>query len=141
MHATAINIIPISSFAHASEFVAFGSDAACAPSFDGIVGSSDPLRRVLAQVSKVAPTDATVLILGETGTGKELVARAIHDRSKRASRPFVRLNCGAIEPSLLISELFGHEKGAFTGALQRRLGRFECANHGTLHDIEHKGNN
>jgi formate hydrogenlyase transcriptional activator len=132
MHANAINIIPISSFAHASEFVAFGSDAACVPSFDGIVGSSEPLRRVLAQVSKVAPTDATVLILGETGTGKELVARAIHDRSKRASRPFVRLNCGAIEPSLLISELFGHERGAFTGALQRRLGRFECANGGTI---------
>ena len=132
MHANAINIIPISSFAHASEFVAFGSDTAGAPGFDGMVGSSEPLRRVLAQVSKVAPTDATVLILGETGTGKELVARAIHNRSKRAPRPFVRLNCGAIEPSLLISELFGHEKGAFTGALQRRLGRFECANGGTI---------
>ena len=140
MHANAINIIPISSFSHASEFIIsnrdestlISSDAACAPFFEGIVGSSEPLRHVLAQISKVAPTDATVLILGETGTGKELVARAIHNRSKRASRPFVRLNCGAIEPSLLISELFGHEKGAFTGALQRRLGRFECANGGTI---------
>src|ERR1700730_1586028 len=140
MHANAINIIPISSFAHASEFITYNSDestlissdAAYAPFFEGIVGSSEPLRRVLAQISKVAPTDASVLILGETGTGKELVARAVHNRSKRASRPFVRVNCGAIEPSLLISELFGHEKGAFTGALQRRLGRFECANGGTI---------
>jgi formate hydrogenlyase transcriptional activator len=131
MHANAMNIIPIDSFAHASEFIP-SPDAACAPFFEGIVGSSEPLRRVLSQVVKVAPTDATVLILGETGTGKELVARAIHNRSKRASRPFVRLNCGAIEPSLLISELFGHERGAFTGAVQRRLGRFECANGGTI---------
>jgi formate hydrogenlyase transcriptional activator len=128
MHA--INIIPINSFAHADEFIS--PNSACTPFFEGIVGSSEPLRRVLSQVSKVAPTDATVLILGETGTGKELVARAIHNRSKRASRPFVRLNCGAIEPSLLISELFGHERGAFTGAVQRRLGRFECANGGTI---------
>ena len=140
MHANAINIIPISSFAHASEFITYNSDestlissdAAYVPFFEGIVGSSAPLRRVFAQISKVAPTDASVLILGETGTGKELVARAIHNRSRRASRPFVRLNCGAIEPSLLISELFGHERGAFTGALQRRLGRFECANGGTI---------
>src|ERR1700738_1464565 len=121
MHANAINIIPIDSFAHPSE-----------PFFEGIIGSSEPLRRVLSQVVKVAPTDATVLILGETGTGKELVARAVHNRSKRASRPFVRVNCGAIEPSLLISELFGNERGAFAGALQRRLGRFECANGGTI---------
>lgn len=140
MHANARNIIPISSFVHAGDFITserdesnlISSDAACAPFFEGIVGSSEPLRRVLAQVSKVAPTDATVLILGETGTGKELIARAIHNRSRRSSRPFVRLNCGAIEPSLLISELFGHERGAFTGALQRRLGRFECANGGTI---------
>jgi len=134
MHANAINIIPISSYARPGEFITSNRDehTACAPFFEGIVGSSEPLRRVLAQVSKVAPTDATVLILGETGTGKELVARAIHNRSKRSSRPFVRLNCGAIEPSLLISELFGHERGAFTGAVQRRLGRFECANSGTI---------
>jgi len=100
--------------------------------FEEIVGSSDVLRRVLAQVSKVAPTDSTVLILGETGTGKELIARAVHNRSKRASRAFIRVNCAAIAPSLIASELFGHEKGSFTGALQRRLGRFEAADAGTL---------
>ena len=140
MHANAINIIPISPFGEGSDSIIFDrdestlirSDLAPASLFEGIIGSSEPLRRVLAQVSKVAPTDATVLILGETGTGKELVARAIHNSSRRSSRPFVCLNCGAIEPSLLISELFGHEKGAFTGALQRRLGRFECANGGTI---------
>ena len=130
MRTNAAHVIPIKSFAHANEIIS--SDADCGLAFEGLVGSSEPLRRVLAQVSKVAPTDATVLILGETGTGKELIARAIHNRSRRASRPFVRLNCGAIEPSLLTSELFGHEKGAFTGALQRRLGRFECANGGTI---------
>jgi formate hydrogenlyase transcriptional activator len=100
--------------------------------FEEIVGSSEPLRRVLSQVSKVAPTDSTVLILGETGTGKELIAAAIHKRSKRSSRPFVRVNCAAIPPSLIASELFGHEKGAFTGAIQRRLGRFESADGGTI---------
>jgi len=100
--------------------------------FEEIVGSSEALRRVLAQVSKVAPTDSTVLILGETGTGKELIARAIHNRSKRSARAFIRVNCGAISPSLIASELFGHEKGAFTGALQRRLGRFESADGGTI---------
>jgi len=100
--------------------------------FEEIVGSSAPLRHVLAQVSKVAPTDSTVLILGETGTGKELIAAAIHKRSNRSSRPFVRVNCAAIPPSLIASELFGHEKGAFTGAIQRRLGRFESADGGTI---------
>lgn len=100
--------------------------------FEEIVGSSEPLRRVLSQVSKVAPTDSTVLILGETGTGKELIAAAIHKRSNRSSRPFVRVNCAAIPPSLIASELFGHEKGAFTGAIQRRLGRFESADGGTI---------
>jgi PAS domain S-box-containing protein len=100
--------------------------------FEEIVGSSEKLRAVLLQVAKVAPMDSTVLILGETGTGKELVARAIHKRSKRATRPFIRVNCAAIPPSLIASELFGHEKGAFTGALQRRLGRFESANGGTI---------
>ena len=100
--------------------------------FEEIVGSSEALRTVLAQVTKVAPVDATVLILGETGTGKELIARAIHKRSKRAARAFMSVNCAAIPPSLLASELFGHEKGAFTGALQRRLGRFELADGGTL---------
>jgi formate hydrogenlyase transcriptional activator len=100
--------------------------------FEEIVGSSEALRKVLAQVAKVAPVDATVLILGETGTGKELIARAIHKRSNRSSRAFIRVNCAAIPPSLIASELFGHEKGAFTGALQRRLGRFELANGGTI---------
>jgi formate hydrogenlyase transcriptional activator len=100
--------------------------------FEDIVGSSEPLRKVLTQVGKVAPSDSTVLILGETGTGKELIARAIHKRSSRASRAFIGVNCAAIPPSLIASELFGHEKGAFTGATQRRLGRFETANGGTI---------
>ena len=100
--------------------------------FEEIVGSSKPMRQVLKQVEKVAPSDSTVLILGETGTGKELIARALHRRSKRATRAFVRVNCAAIPQSLIASELFGHEKGAFTGALQRRLGRFEAADGGTL---------
>lgn len=100
--------------------------------FEEIVGSSEPLRRVLIQVAKVAATDSTVLILGETGTGKEMIARAIHRRSKRANRAFIRVNCAAIPPTLIASELFGHEKGAFTGASQRRLGRFELADGGTI---------
>jgi formate hydrogenlyase transcriptional activator len=98
----------------------------------GIIGESAALKSVLQQVNLVAPTDTTVLILGETGTGKELIARAIYERSNRSGRPFVRVNCAAIPPSLIASELFGHEKGAFTGALQRRLGRFEAANGGTI---------
>jgi formate hydrogenlyase transcriptional activator len=100
--------------------------------FEEIVGSSTALRRVLALVEKVAPTDSTVLISGETGSGKELIARAIHKKSHRAGRAFIRVNCAAIPSSLVASELFGHEKGAFTGALQRRLGRFESANGGTI---------
>jgi formate hydrogenlyase transcriptional activator len=100
--------------------------------FEDIVGSSDALRKVLRRVSRVAPADSTVLILGETGTGKELIARAIHKRSRRADRAFIGVNCAAIPPSLIASELFGHEKGAFTGATQRRLGRFESANGGTI---------
>src|SRR5262249_2182075 len=100
--------------------------------FEEIVGSSPPLKTVLSHVSKVAPTDSTVLITGETGTGKELVARAIHKRSPRASRAFVGVNCAAIPPSLIGSELFGHEKGAITGAVQRRHRRFELADGGTL---------
>jgi len=100
--------------------------------FEEIVGVSAPLQRVLARVSKVARTDSTVLITGETGTGKELIARAIHKRSGRASRAFVSVNCAAIPRDLIASELFGHEKGAFTGALQRRLGRFELADGGSL---------
>ncbi len=100
--------------------------------FEGLVGSSEPLRRVLSQVRKVALSDATVLILGETGTGKELIANAIHKYSKRSGRAFIGVNCAAIPSSLITSELCGHEKGAFTGATQRRLGRFEAANGGTL---------
>jgi formate hydrogenlyase transcriptional activator len=100
--------------------------------FEEIVGSSQPLRKVLAQVAKVAPTESTVLISGETGTGKELIARAIHKRSNRSSGPFISVNCGAIPQALIGSELFGHEKGAFTGATQRRIGRFEVANGGTI---------
>lgn len=99
---------------------------------DGIVGESAQLQSVLQEVRLVAPTDSTVLILGETGTGKELIAHAIHRLSNRASSPFIRVNCAAIPPSLIASELFGHEKGAFTGALQRRQGRFEAANGGTI---------
>lgn len=100
--------------------------------FEEIVGSSEPLRKVLSQVNKVALSDSTVLILGQTGTGKELIARAIHKRSRRVGRSFIGVNCGAIPTSLVASELFGHEKGAFTGATQRRLGRFEAANGGTI---------
>ena len=100
--------------------------------FEEIVGSSTALRRVLALVERVAPMDSTVLISGETGSGKELIARAIHKKSHRAGRAFIRVNCAAIPSSLVASELFGHEKGAFTGALQRRLGRFESANGGTI---------
>jgi len=100
--------------------------------FEEIVGSSPALQVVLSRVAKVAPTDSTVLVTGETGTGKELIARAIHKRSPRASRAFVSVNCAAIPRDLIASELFGHEKGAFTGATQRRLGRFESADGGTI---------
>jgi formate hydrogenlyase transcriptional activator len=99
---------------------------------DEIVGSSGALQKVLSLVSKVAPTEAAVLVTGETGTGKELIARAIHRRSHRSSRPFVCVNCAAVPRDLIASELFGHEKGSFTGALQRRLGRFELAEGGTI---------
>jgi transcriptional regulator with GAF, ATPase, and Fis domain len=101
-------------------------------SFEEIVGRSAALKRVLGQVESVAPTDATVLILGETGTGKELIARAIHRMSSREGHPFVTLNCAAIPTGLLESELFGYERGAFTGALSRKIGRFEMAHQGTL---------
>src|SRR5258707_682719 len=100
--------------------------------FEEIVGTSSALQAVLSRLMKVAPTDSSVLVSGETGTGKELVARAIHKRSRRSQRAFVSVNCAALAPSLISSELFGHEKGAFTGAMQRRLGRFELANGGTI---------
>ena len=110
-------------------------DAGCdrrATEFDGIVGSSPALRTVLDEVRIVAPTGSTVLIGGETGTGKELIARAIHTHSERRNRPFVKVNCAAIPAELLESELFGHEKGSFTGAVAQRIGRFEAADGGTL---------
>src|SRR6202140_2895683 len=100
--------------------------------FEEIVGTSSALQEVLSRIVKVAPTDSSVLVSGESGTGKELVARAIHKRSRRSQRAFVSVNCAALAPSLIASELFGHEKGAFTGAMQRRLGRFELANGGTI---------
>jgi PAS domain S-box-containing protein len=114
------------------ENVALREEVDKASMFEEIVGISPPLKKVLSRVSKVAPTDSSVLITGETGTGKELVARAIHRRSRRSSYPFVSLNCAAIPRDLIASELFGHELGAFTGATQRRLGRFELATGGTL---------
>jgi transcriptional regulator with GAF, ATPase, and Fis domain len=115
-----------------SENIALREEIDKTSMFEEIVGISPPLRTVLSHVSKVAPTDSTVLITGETGTGKELVARAIHKRSPRSARAFVAVNCAAIPSSLVASELFGHEKGAFTGALQRRKGRFELADGWTI---------
>jgi formate hydrogenlyase transcriptional activator len=114
------------------ENVALREEIDRASMFEEIVGTSPALQTVLSRISKVAPTDSTVLITGETGTGKELVARAIHRRSNRASRAFVSVNCAAIPRDLVASELFGHEKGAFTGAMQRRIGRFELAEGGTI---------
>ena len=114
------------------ENVALREEIDKASMFEEIVGSSPALRAVLSRVAKVAPTDSTVLITGETGTGKELIARAIHKRSRRSSRAFVSVNCAAIPRDLIASELFGHEKGAFTGATQRHLGRFELAEGGTI---------
>jgi PAS domain S-box-containing protein len=114
------------------ENVALREEIDKASMFEEIVGTSPALRAVLSRISRVAPIDSTVLITGETGTGKELVARAVHRRSIRASRPFVSVNCAAIPRDLVASELFGHEKGAFTGATQQRLGRFELASGGTI---------
>src|SRR5712675_2327429 len=114
------------------ENVALREEVAAASMFEQIVGTSPALQAVLSRLSKVAPSDSTILVTGETGTGKELVARAIHRRSRRGSRAFVAVNCAAIPRDLIASELFGHEKGAFTGAVQRRLGRFEMADGGTI---------
>src|ERR1700729_2495897 len=100
--------------------------------FEQLIGNSPALEAVLAHVERVAPTDSTVLLQGETGTGKELIARAIHNISSRCGRPYIKLNCAAIPFDLLESELFGHEKGAFTGAIAQKIGRFEMADKGTL---------
>jgi formate hydrogenlyase transcriptional activator len=115
-----------------NENIALREEITRSAMFEEIVGSSDSMRRVLAHVARVAVSESTVLIFGETGTGKELIARAVHAHSPRAAKAFIRVNCASIPPSLIASELFGHEKGAFTGALQRRLGRFEAADGGTL---------
>jgi len=120
----------LGSYVEPDNFVDATGDAAI--EFDGIVGSSPALRALLDQVRIVAPTGSTVLIEGETGTGKELIARAVHMHSERRRRPFVKVNCAAIPAELLESELFGHERGAFTGAVAQRIGRFESANGGTL---------
>src|SRR6266699_4330395 len=112
--------------------VALDSDDLCGSGLPRIVGNSDALRRVLGMVRVVAPSDATVLINGETGTGKELIAEAIHKCSDRSNGPLVKVNCAAIPAGLLESELFGHERGAYTGAVARGIGRFERANRGTL---------
>jgi len=114
------------------ENLALREEVERASMFEEIVGTSKPLNAVLSQIAKVAPTSSTVLITGETGTGKELIARAIHKRSKRSEHAFVGVNCAAIPRELIASELFGHERGAFTGATQQRLGRFELADGGTI---------
>jgi PAS domain S-box-containing protein len=114
------------------ENVALREEIDKASMFEEIVGTSTSLKAVLSRIGKVAPTDSTVLITGETGTGKELIARAVHKRSHRSGGPFISVNCAALPPTLVSSELFGHEKGAFTGATQRRLGRFEMADGGTI---------
>src|SRR6185436_10581991 len=115
-----------------NENLALKEEVDRASMFEEIVGASPTLKAVLSRIAKVAPTDSTVFISGETGTGKELIARAVHKRSKRSGRVFVSVNCAALAPTLISSELFGHEKGAFTGATQRRLGRFELADGGTI---------
>jgi len=115
-----------------TENIALRDEVDRASMFEEIVGTSKALEDVLSRIAKVAPTNSTVLITGETGTGKELIARAVHKRSQRSGRAFVSVNCAALAPSLISSELFGHEKGAFTGAEQRRLGRFEQADGGTI---------
>jgi formate hydrogenlyase transcriptional activator len=128
----ATQLAPLQALSDYSETLALREEVTSASMFEEIVGSSDALDRVLVLVKKVSTTDATVLINGESGTGKELIARAIHKSSHRSHRAFVRVNCAAIPPSLIASELFGYEKGAFTGAAQRHLGRFELANGGTI---------
>src|SRR6201996_8561494 len=119
---------PVGAFEHlgSSDQVSYGRR------FEQLIGNSPALESVIEQVERVAPTDSTVLVQGETGTGKELIARAVHKLSSRCGRPFVKLNCAAIPLDLLESELFGHERGAFTGAIAQKIGRFEVADKGTL---------
>src|SRR5947199_6109850 len=124
--------VPRRSSVGAFQKIESGDQVSYARRFEQVIGDSPALEAVLEQVERVAPTDSTVLIQGETGTGKELIARAIHNISSRCGRPFVRLNCAAIPLDLLESELFGHEKGAFTGAIAQKVGRFELADKGTL---------
>jgi len=119
-------------FAGRGDWTRLGMNVSEVGEFEGIVGNSHTLLNVLDLVRTVAATDSTVLILGETGTGKELIARALHNNSCRCERPFVKFNCSAIPSELLESELFGHEKGAFTGAIAQKVGRFEVADTGTL---------
>jgi transcriptional regulator with GAF, ATPase, and Fis domain len=109
-----------------------GADDWDSNGFEDIIGDSPALQVAIARVHEVAPTDASVVLIGETGTGKELFARAVHNRSARRGRPFVRVNCAALPPTLIETELFGHERGAFTGAVSSRQGRFEVAHRGTL---------
>ena len=123
-----VEIVPINEASSVQSEEQVNNEAA----FNGIIGSSPALKFVLAEVERVAPTDSTVLVLGETGTGKELIAHAIHDLSARRGCPFIKINCAAIPFDLLESELFGHEKGAFTGAIAQKIGRFEMADTGTL---------
>src|SRR5437868_108036 len=115
-----------------AEITPFRNDPALDLGLNAVVGQSRPMRRVIEQICQVSATDATVLLLGETGTGKELLATLIHQRSARRARQMVRVNCGAIPATLIESELFGREKGAFTGALARQIGRFELADHSTI---------
>src|SRR6266404_350110 len=122
--------VPLSSTVN--EDLSLGENIGAVADFEGIVGQSSALRQVLQLVEMVATSDSTVLLLGETGTGKELIAQAIHDRSRRKDRTLVRLNCAAIPTGLLESELFGHERGAFTGAVTQKIGRLELADQGTL---------
>src|ERR1700730_2572070 len=122
--------VPLSSTV--KEDLRLGENFGAVEDFEGIVGQSSTLRRVLQLVEIVATSGSTVLLLGETGTGKELIARAIHDRSRRKNRTFIKLNCAAIPTGLLESELFGHERGAFTGAVTQKIGRLELSDQGTL---------
>jgi formate hydrogenlyase transcriptional activator len=132
MNAAAPGLDVSGQFTESEEAIDLRGEVLSTSMFEEIVGSSDAIRRVTAQVMRVAPSDATVLITGESGTGKELLARAIHNRSRRSRAAFTKMNCAVTPSSLMASELFGYEKGAFTGANQRHAGRFEVANHGTI---------